>query len=107
VFAVCVERTQDDFCTEVLGFLDAAEDNGKEILTVISQQGQEVRAHAAARCFCMCGVVCAAARPACVCSTARAVLCVCVRAAQVDPGQHNVAYEARLFKRMFLKLREE
>ena len=56
---------QDDFFHEIMGFLDAAEEHGKEILTVISQQGQEV-----------------------------------------DPLVHNVAYEARLFKGMFLKLRE-
>jgi tetrahydromethanopterin S-methyltransferase subunit F len=48
-----------------MGFLDAAEEHGKEILTVINQQGQEI-----------------------------------------DPSVHNVSYEARLFKKMFLKLRD-
>lgn len=54
---------KDEFYHEIMLFLDAAEEHGKEILTVISQQGQEV-----------------------------------------DPGIHNVAYEARLFKNMLLKI---
>lgn len=59
--------------------------------------------HHAAACFsCVCGAVLLPGRLACA---HLRVLYVC--AAQVDPGQHNVAYEARLFKRMFLKLREE
>jgi tetratricopeptide repeat protein 30 len=56
---------KDDFLGDVLSFLDAADQHGKEILTVISQQGQ-----------------------------------------QVDPNVHNVAFEARLLKKMFHKLRE-
>lgn len=56
---------KDDFLNDVLGFLDAAELHGKDIVTVISQQGQ-----------------------------------------QVDPVVHNVAFEARLLKKMFYKLRD-
>jgi len=56
---------KDEFLQEVLTFLDAADQHGKEILTVISQQGQ-----------------------------------------QVDPAVHNVAFEARLLKSMFKKLRD-
>lgn len=56
---------KDEFYHEIMGFLDAAEEHGKEILTIINQQGQEV-----------------------------------------NPKKHNVSYEARLLKMMFLKLRE-
>jgi len=56
---------KDDFLGDVLSFLDAADQHGKDILTLISQQGQ-----------------------------------------QVDPAVHNVAFEARLLKKMFQKLRE-
>jgi len=56
---------KDEFYHEIMGFLDAAEENGKEILTILNQQGQEV-----------------------------------------NPKRHNVSYEARLLKMMFLKLRE-
>ena len=48
-----------------MGFLSAAEEHGKSISTIISQQGETV-----------------------------------------DPKVHNVAYEARIFKQMFLKLRD-
>lgn len=33
---------KDDFYHEIMTFLDAAEEHGKEIMTVISQQGQSV-----------------------------------------------------------------
>jgi tetratricopeptide repeat protein 30 len=56
---------KDDFLADVLAFLDAADTHGKDILTLISQQGQ-----------------------------------------QVDPLVHNVAFEARLLKKMFQKLRD-
>lgn len=56
---------KDEFFAEIVTFLDQAELNGKEILTVISQAGQ-----------------------------------------QVDPAVHNVAFEARLLRKMFNKLRE-
>jgi len=48
-----------------MGFLSAAEEHGKNISTIISQQGETV-----------------------------------------DPKVHNVAYEAKIFKQMFLKLRD-
>lgn len=56
---------KDEFLNDILTFLDQAEQHGKEIMTVISQQGQ-----------------------------------------QVDPQVHNVAFEARLLKKMFYKLRD-
>lgn len=57
---------KDDFYNEIMGFLDAAEDHGKEILTIINQQMDT----------------------------------------SVDPKIHNVSYEARMLKAMFVKLRE-
>ena len=56
---------KDEFLNDILTFLDQAEQHGKEIMTVISQQGQ-----------------------------------------QVDPQVHNVAFEAKLLKKMFYKLRD-
>lgn len=56
---------KDEFYDEIETFLEQAEQHGKEIMTIISQQGQ-----------------------------------------QVDPTVHNVAFEARLIKKMFEKLRE-
>ena len=49
-----------------MGFLDAAEEHGKEILTIINQKLDT----------------------------------------SVDPRVHNVTYEARMLKAMFVKLRE-
>eukprot|EP00954_Amorphochlora_amoebiformis_P013174 1032835-Amorphochlora_amoeboformis.AAC.2 len=54
---------EDDLYHEIMTFLDAAEEHGKGILTVIDQQGQNT-----------------------------------------NPKYHNVAFEARLLKRTFLKL---
>jgi len=56
---------KDEFYHEIMGFLSAAEEHGKSISTIISQQGETV-----------------------------------------DPKVHNVAYEAKIFKQMFLKLRD-
>jgi len=56
---------KDDFMADMLQFLDAAESHGKEIVTVIATQGQ-----------------------------------------QVDPTVHNVAFEARLLKKMLWKIRD-
>jgi len=54
---------EDDLYHEIMAFLDAAEEHGKEILTVIDQQGQNA-----------------------------------------NPKLHNVAVEARMLKKAFLKL---
>jgi len=56
---------RDDFYSEIMAFFDEAEINGKEILSLINQQGTEV-----------------------------------------NPAIHNVSHEARLFKCLFMKLRE-
>ena len=61
----CFLCFQDEFYHEIMGFLSAAEEHGKNISTIISQQGETV-----------------------------------------DPKVHNVAYEAKIFKQMFLKLRD-
>ena len=57
---------KDEFFHEIMGFLDAAEEHGKDILTIINQQIDT----------------------------------------SVDPKIHNVAYEARILKAMFLRLRD-
>ncbi len=57
---------KDEFFHEIMGFLDAAEEHGKKILTVIASTTDQ----------------------------------------KVDPTIHNVSHEARLFKKMFYKLRE-
>ncbi len=108
-----VFRIQDATFYEILNFLDAADQHGKSILTVISQVAFVHR-------FCswyMCMLVtnaslhlhmpCAMGSMGCKAVWIPIVhVCAQQTDSEVDTTIHNVSHEARLLKKMYLKLKD-